>query len=61
MQREKLGRDYLDRYNGIIRGVTDRDIGRALMSYFNPDRMTLVMVGKPKGVVPALVKDTVKQ
>ena len=61
MQREKLGRDYLDRYEKLIRSVSDNDIQRVLERFFNPDKMTIVMVGKPKGVVPALVKDTVNQ
>ena len=61
MQREKLGRDYLDRYGEIIRGVTDKDIGRVLERFFNPEKMTLVMVGKPKGIAPTAEKDAVKQ
>ncbi|MFA4994252.1 MAG: pitrilysin family protein [Bdellovibrionales bacterium] len=61
MQREKLGRDYLDRYNRLIRSVSKGDIERVLERFFNPDKMTLVMVGKPKSIVPAQTKDTVKQ
>ncbi|MFA5041044.1 MAG: pitrilysin family protein [Bdellovibrionales bacterium] len=61
MQRENLGRDYLDRYDNIIRSVTESDITRALERFFNPDRMTLVVVGNPKGIVPTQTKETVKQ
>jgi len=61
MQRENLGRDYLDRYDKLVRSVSDKDIQRVLERFFNPDKMTLVMVGKPKGIVPALTKDTVSQ
>lgn len=61
MQREKLGRDYLDRYGDMIRGVTAKDIARVIERWFNPDKMTLVMVGKPDGVVALQTKDTVKQ
>jgi zinc protease len=61
MQREKLGRDYLDRYAELIRGVSRRDIQGVLDRYFNPDKMTVVMVGKPEGVTPTFTKDTVNQ
>ena len=61
MQRQKLGRDYLDRYGEIIGGVTDKDIARALDRWFNPDKMTLVLVGKPEGITSAQTRDTVKQ
>ncbi len=61
MQREKLGRDYLDRYGEIIGGVTDKEITHVLDRWFNPDKMTLVMVGKPEGITSAQTKDTVKQ
>lgn len=61
MQREKLGRDYLDRYGQIIRSVTARDIERVLDKYFNPDKMTMVLVGNPDKVVVDMTKETVKQ
>jgi len=61
MQKEKLGRDYLDRYSDIIHGVTADDIDHAIQHWFNPDRITWVMVGKPEGVAVTQTKDTVKQ
>ena len=61
MQREKLGRDYLDRYGDIIRSVTVEDISRAIKRWFDPDKMTLVMVGKPDGVTATQIKDSIKQ
>jgi zinc protease len=61
MQRENLGLDFLDRYNEIIRSVTDRDIARVQMRFFNPDKITYVMVGKPQDVTPAQIKDEVRQ
>ena len=61
MQREKLGRDYLDRYGDIVRGVTAEDIARVIKRWFDPDKMTLVMVGKPDGITPTQIKDVVKQ
>jgi zinc protease len=61
MQRENLGSDYLDRYNDIIRHVTAKDISRVIEHWFNPDRITWVMVGKPEGVSATQTKDIVRQ
>ncbi|MDD4616689.1 MAG: pitrilysin family protein [Alphaproteobacteria bacterium] len=61
MQRENLGMDYIDRYGKIIRSVTKADIDRAIERYFNPDKMTFVMVGKPEDVAPTQAKETVRQ
>ena len=61
MQRDNLGSDYLDRYSEIIRSVTAKDIDRAIDRWFNPDKITWVMVGKPEGITPTQIKDTVKQ
>jgi zinc protease len=61
MQREDLGRDYLDRYNEIIRSVTIKDIAHVVDRYFNPEKMVYVMVGKPEGVAATQTKDTIKQ
>ncbi len=61
MQREKLGRDYMERYSDIIRGVSGKEIAEVLERFFNPDKMALVLVGEPKGAPPALVKEAVKQ
>lgn len=61
IQRDNLGRDYLDRYSEIIRGVTAKDIDRAIDRWFNPDKITWVLVGKPEGITPTQTRDTVKQ
>jgi zinc protease len=61
MQREKLGRDYLDRYSEIIRGVSNADISRVIERWFNPDKIALVMVGQPEGVAVTQTRDPVKQ
>ena len=45
-----LGIDYLDRHDDMIRSVTPDDVQRAIRRWFNPDRLTLVMVGKPEGM-----------
>ena len=61
MQRDNLGSDYLDRYPEFIRNVTAKDIARVIDRWFNPDKITWVMVGKPENVTPTQIKDTVKQ
>jgi len=61
MQRDHLGRDYLDRYTEIMRGVTAKDIDRAIDRWFNPDKITWVLVGQPDNVVVTQTKDSVKQ
>ncbi len=61
IQRDRLGSDYLDRYSDIIRSVSAQDIDQAIDRWFNPDKMTLVMVGKPDGVSVSQTKDVVRQ
>jgi zinc protease len=61
MQREHLGRDFLDRYDGLVRGVTASDLERVVDRWFNPDKITWVMVGMPDGVTPNETRELVKQ
>jgi zinc protease len=61
IQRDNLGSDYLDRYSEIMRQVTSKDIARVIDRWFNPDKITWVMVGKPDGVTAAVTKDLVRQ
>ncbi len=61
MQREDLGRDYLTRYPKIIRAVTSSDVHRVIDRWFNPDKMTLAMAGKPVGVSALQVRETVRK
>jgi len=61
IQRDNLGGDYLDRYSEIIRSVTAKDIDHAIERWFNPDKITWVMVGKPEGVAATQIRDTVKE
>jgi zinc protease len=52
IQLDHLGRDYLDRRNDLIRKVTPDEVGRVIRTWFDPGRLTLVMVGKPEGIKP---------
>ena len=61
MQRDHLGRDYLDRYGDMIRAVSAKDIDRAIDRWFNPDKITWVMVGKPEGVSASQIKDVIRK
>jgi zinc protease len=52
IQLDHLGIDYLDRRNDLIRKVSVEDIQRVVKHWFNPDVLSLSMVGKPEGIVP---------
>jgi len=61
IQIERLGRDYLEKRDGFIRGVSADDVMRAIKAWFDPARLTLVMVGAPEGVTPAQTAEQVKE
>jgi predicted Zn-dependent peptidase len=60
IQQDKLGRDYLDHRNDMIRAVSLEDVNRAIHQWFNPDGLTLSMVGKPDGITPTQTRDLVR-
>ena len=45
-----LPRDYLERYLDIIRGVTKEDLMRVANRLIEPDRITILVVGKPEAL-----------
>ncbi|PZO82946.1 MAG: insulinase family protein [Micavibrio aeruginosavorus] len=47
--------DYLDRYKDNINAVTQADLKRVAERVLSPDRMTVVLVGKPKNVKDAVI------
>ncbi len=51
MQRENLGIDYLERRNSLIEAVTLDDARRAAKRLYDADKLTVVVVGRPDGVV----------
>jgi zinc protease len=61
IQLDHLGRDYIDRYNDLVRNVTEDEVEQATKRWFNPDRLTLVMVGKPEGVTPSQTQEPVRK
>ncbi|MGH6948383.1 MAG: M16 family metallopeptidase, partial [Kiloniellales bacterium] len=50
MQLEELGIDYIDRRNDFIEAVTLEDARRVAGSLFQPDALSIVVVGQPEGV-----------
>ena len=46
-----LGIDYIDKRNGFLEAVTLEQANRVAKELFNPDALTIVVVGKPNGVV----------
>jgi zinc protease len=53
MQIEELGIDYLDRRNDLIEAVTLADAQRVARRLYDPDALTVVIVGRPDGVTPS--------
>jgi len=51
MQLQNLGIDYLDRRNSLIEAVTMEDAKRAAKRLYDADKLAVVIVGKPDGIV----------
>jgi zinc protease len=52
IQLEELGIDYINRRDKLISAVTANDVNKVAKSLLSPDKLTVVVVGKPDGVVP---------
>jgi zinc protease len=50
MQRHDLGIDYLERRNGLIEAVTLEDARRVAARLYDADKLTVVVIGRPKGI-----------
>ena len=50
VQGEELGIDYINRRNGLIEAVTLEDIRRVAARLLDPDSLSIVVVGQPKGL-----------
>ncbi|MBC8337653.1 MAG: insulinase family protein [Alphaproteobacteria bacterium] len=50
IQMNALGIDYMDRRNSLIEAVTITDVNRVAKTLLRPDRLSIVIVGKPNGV-----------
>jgi zinc protease len=53
VQLENLGIDYLDRRKALIEAVTREDVNRLARDLLAPDKLSLVVVGRPKVELPA--------
>lgn len=52
IQLEKLGLSYIKKRNSLIDAVTLKDVNRVAGQLLDPGKITMVVVGKPKGVTP---------
>lgn len=50
IQAEGLGIDFIDRRNGLVEAVTLEQVNRVARERLNPDALSVIVVGKPKGV-----------
>ena len=50
IQLDRLGIDYWDRRNGLIRAVTLAEVNDQAKKLLDPERMTTVVVGRPQGI-----------
>jgi len=50
IQRENLGRDYIDRRKALIESVTLKQARRVARELLAPEDLTVVVVGRPEGV-----------
>jgi len=52
IQLQELGIDYVEKRNGLIESVTLDDVKRVAARLMTPDRLSFVIVGRPKGIEP---------
>ena len=52
IQLQELGIDYVEKRNGLIEAVSLDDVKRVAARLMTPDRLSFVIVGRPKGVEP---------
>lgn len=52
VQYYDLGQDYIERRQEFINAVTLADVKRAAKRILAPEKMTVVVVGKPQGITP---------
>ncbi len=61
IQLDRLGIDYLDRRNALIRQVSADDVNRVIHRWFDPDSLTLSMAGEPEGLKPTARLEAAKE
>ncbi len=52
IQRSELGIDYIDRRPGYYEAITQADVKRVAGRLLDPEKLTVVVVGQPKGLSP---------
>jgi zinc protease len=61
MQYSDLGIDYLDRRNDFIEAVQLDDVNRVAQRVLDPNKFTVVVVGKPEGIEPTAEPPDLKE
>lgn len=61
IQLDKLGRDYLERRNLLIRQVDTEAVLRVTFRWFDPGKMSFALVGAPEGINPTIIQEQVKR
>ncbi len=61
IQLDRLGIDYLDRRNALIRQVSMDDVNRVIRRWFDPASLTLSMAGEPEGLTPTMTLEAAKE
>jgi zinc protease len=54
MQAQNLGIDYIDRRSGFFEKVTLAQVKKVARELFNPEELTMVVVGQPEGLTSTL-------
>ncbi|MEQ8734711.1 MAG: pitrilysin family protein [Rhodospirillaceae bacterium] len=57
VQRDDLGKDFLDRRNDFIESVTLEDVRRVSAELYQPDQLSVIVVGQPEGLEGAVMLD----
>ena len=60
MQYHNLGRDYIAQRAKFIDAVTLDDVRRAAKRLLAPEKLTVVVVGKPQGITPTSAAPEIK-
>ena len=61
LQLERRDPNYLDKRNDLFRNVSLDEVNIAIRHWFNPDRLTLAMVGKSDGMASTEMKAQAKE
>lgn len=61
MQTDSLGRDYLEKREGLLRAVTREDVNQVIKTWFSPAHLFASFVGQPQGLTSDKAAEMVKE